>query len=259
VGHLYNYFFLVVFLIGVVTVFLASEVGWRLGTRREGHSASGNISALEQSLLGFLALIVGFTFLMALTRFEARREAVLNEANAISTTALRARLLPEPHRTESLKLLREYAQIRVDYIPTGKSFAEIPSLINRSTNIQEALWQQVKALSAKDNNMVPTGLFILALNEMIDNQGRRLSALRNFIPDVVLLSLFGIAAVACGFAGYASGLDPLRTRLPFFITASLVCSVVFVILDLDHPNVGFVTISQQPMIDTVASLSAFKD
>jgi hypothetical protein len=101
--------FLSFFLIGIAIAFLASEFGWRLGTRTEGHAASGNISALEQSLLGLLALIVGFTFLMALTRFEAWREAVLNEANAIGTTALRARLLPEPHRTESLKLLREYA------------------------------------------------------------------------------------------------------------------------------------------------------
>src|SRR3954468_20222302 len=71
--------------------------------------------------------------------------------------------------------------------------------------------------------MVPTGLFIQALNEMIDNQGKRLSALRNYIPDVVLLSLFGIAAVACGFAGYASGFDRFRTRLPVFITAFVVC------------------------------------
>ena len=70
--------------------------------------------------MGLLALIIGFIFLMALMRFEARREAVLNEANAIGTTALRARLLPAPHREESLKLLREYAQIRI--IPAGKSF-----------------------------------------------------------------------------------------------------------------------------------------
>src|SRR4051812_35025164 len=159
---------------------------------------------------------------MALTRFEARREAVLNEANAIGTTALRARLLPEPHRTESLKLLKQYAQLRIDYIPTGKSFAEAPDLIYRSNNIQEALWQHVKALSDKDKNMVPTGLFIQALNEMIDDQGKRFSALRNSIPDVVLLALFTIAAVSCGFAGYASALDPLRTRLPVFITALLV-------------------------------------
>ena len=101
--------------------------------------------------------------------------------------------------------------------------------------------------------MVPTGLFIQSLNEMIDDQGKRLSALRNYIPELVLISLFGIAAVVCGFAGYAGGLDPLRTRLPVFITAFLVCIVMFVILDLDRPNRGFITISQQPMIDTVAA------
>jgi hypothetical protein len=258
-GHLYNYPFLVGFLVGIAIVLLASELGWRLGIRAEGHGGSPNISALEQSLLGLVALVIGFTFFMALTRFEARRDAVLHEANAIGTTALRARLLPEPHRTESLKLLREYAQIRVDYIPSGKSFAELPNIIDRSSKIQEALWQQVKALSAKDNNMVPTGLFIQTLNEMLDNQGKRLSALRNSIPGEVVLSLFGIVAVACGFAGYASGLDPLRTRLPVFITVVLVCGVIFVILDLDRPNVGFITISQQPMIDTAASLSTFND
>jgi hypothetical protein len=250
-------FFLVIFSIGVALVFLASEIGWRLGIRTKGHGASGNISALEQSLLGLLALIIGFIFLMALMRFEARREAVLNEANAIGTTALRARLLPAPHRAESLKLLREYAQIRI--IPAGMSFAELPTLVDRSNQIHEGLWQQVKALSVKDNNMVPTGLFILALNEMIDNHGKRLAALQNFIPHSVLLMLSGIAAVACGFAGYASGLDPLRTRLPVFITAFLVCSVIFVVLDLDRPNVGFIIISQQPMIDTLASLSALSD
>jgi hypothetical protein len=257
VEYLSNHSFVVIFLIGTAIVFLATEFGWRVGIRTEGHGASSNISALEQSLLGLLALIVGFTFLMALTRFETRREAVLNEANAIGTTALRARLLPEPHRTESLKLLREYTQIRVDYISTGKSFAQVPAVIDRSNNIQEALWRQVKALSAKDNTMVPTGLFIQALNEMIDNQGKRLAALRDYIPLVVLLSLFGMAAVACGFAGYASGLDPLRTRLPVVITAFLISGVIYVILDLDRPNAGFITISQQPMIDTAATLSAF--
>jgi hypothetical protein len=87
-----------------------------------------------------------------------------------------------------------------------KSFADLPTVIDRSTNIQEALWQQVKAVSAKNNHLVPTGLFIQALNEVIDSQGKRLSALRNNIPKVVSLSLFGIAAVACGFAGMQAGL-----------------------------------------------------
>jgi hypothetical protein len=203
--------------------------------------------------------MIGFTFAMALTRFEARRDAVVAEANAIGTTALRARLLPQPQRTEALKLLREYAQLRVDYIPSGKSFAEFPALIDRSNQIQEALWQRAKTLAAKDNNIVPTGLFIQTLNEMIDNQGKRLAALRNYIPNIVLLSLLGITAAACGFAGYASGLEPRRTRLPVLITGVLVCAVIYVILDLDGPNVGFITINQQPMIDTVTSMAGFSD
>jgi len=258
-GHWYNYPLLVVFFAGVIFVLLASEIGWRLGKQNQGHGVSGNVSAVEQSLLSLLALMIGFTLLMALTCFETRRDAVLNEANAIGTTALRARLLPEPHRTESLRLLREYAQIRVDYISSGKSLAESMAVINRSNQIQEELWLHVKQLSVRNDKMVPTGIYIQTLNDMIDNQGRRLSALRNYIPDLVMISLFMVAAISCGFAGYASRLDPLRTRLPVIITAVLAITVIFVILDLDGPNVGFITISQQPMIDTVASLLAFTD
>ena len=256
--NLYAYSHLLLIFVGLGIVFAASEIGWQLGVRADGRGGH-NISALEQALLGLLALIIGFTFLMALTRFEERREGVLNEANAIGTTALRARLLPEPHRTEILKLLREYAQIRVDYIPSGKSFAEVPTIIDRSNAIHEALWQQAKAAAATDNNMVPTGLFIQALNDMIDGQGKRLSALRNHIPNIVLVSLLAITAIACGFAGYASGIEPRRTRLPVYIMGALICGVIFVILDLDRPNVGFITIDQQPMIDTAATIAAFSD
>jgi hypothetical protein len=107
--------------------------------------------------------------------------------------------------------------------------------------------------------MVPTGLFIEALNDMIDDQEKRLSALRNHIPNIVLLSLLAITAIACGFAGYASGIEPRRTRLPVYIMGALICGVIFVILDLDRPNVGFITIDQQPMIDTAATIAAFSD
>jgi hypothetical protein len=65
--------------------------------------------------------MIGFTFAMALSRFDARRNAVLMEANTIGTTALRARLLPEPHRAETVRLLREYVQIRFDVISSGRS------------------------------------------------------------------------------------------------------------------------------------------
>ena len=158
-------------------------------------------------MLGLLALMLAFTFSMALTRFEARRDAVVNEANAIGTTALRARLLPEPQRSATLKLLREYVQIRLDIVRSGTSLIELTRAVDRSNALHEALWQQAKAMAAKDKGFIPTGMFIQSLNEMIDDQGKRLSALRNRIPNPVLLTLFAIASIAGAFAGYASATD----------------------------------------------------
>jgi len=129
----------------------------------------------------------------------------LLEANAIGTTALRARLLPEPHRKEVLKLLRDYVRVRLDITQRTPSLADLEAAIKQSNDIQEALWREAMAISAVDQNMVPTGLFIQTLNEMIDDQAKRLAALRNRIPNIVLLTLFGIAAVVCGFAGYTRG------------------------------------------------------
>src|SRR3954453_18724021 len=172
----------VVFLGSLALIWGVSEVGWRRGLRGDGRST--NIDTLEGAMIGLLALIIGFTFAMALTRFEARRDAVLQEANAIGTTALRARLLPEPHRAESLKLLREYVQVRLDAFQSGHSLADMKTAVERSNAVQEALWKQARAVGEQDKALVPTGLFIQSLNQMIDTQGVRLAALRNRIPSI---------------------------------------------------------------------------
>src|SRR5262245_3996018 len=187
---LYQYSLLTILLAGTALILATSEIGLRIGRHvrrnREDHAPS-----LEGPMLGLLALIVGFTFAMALSRFEARRDAVLSEANAIGTTALRARLLPEPHRAEVLKLLREYVKIRVDVTQQSNPRANSAATIERSNAIQESLWLHAKAVAEKDNAMVPTGLFIQTLNDMIDSQAKRLAALRNRVPNIVVLALFG--------------------------------------------------------------------
>jgi hypothetical protein len=202
-----------------------------------------HVATLESAILALLALMVSFTFAMALSRFEGRRDAVLNEANAIGTTALRARLLPAPHNTQALKLLREYVQVRLDITQRVPSAAQLNDAIARSSALQESLWQQAQAVAAKDAGMVPTGLFIQTLNEMIDNQEKRLTAARNRVPNIVLIALYGIATVASAFTGYASGLEARRSRLPVYLTGMLVSTVILLIQDLDRPNTGFITVS----------------
>jgi len=247
-----------ILIVSLVAIFAATEIGRQFGLLA-ARKKRENISTIEGAILGLLALLIAFTFSMALSLFEVRRDALLNEANAIATTALRARLLPAPHNAESLKLLREYIRIRLDLAQSVPSPPEMTAATARSNAIQEALWQQVKAVAATDNAMVPTGLFIQSLNEMIDDQEKRLSAVANRVPNIILIALYGIAIFAGAFSGYASGLEVQRARLPIYAMAVLVAAMILLIQDLDRPNAGFIRVSQQPMLDAAASLSGFSD
>ena len=253
-----DYDLLVIFPISVIVILGASEVGRWLGGRA-ARRGEDSVSTLEGAILGLLALMIGFTFAMALSRFEARRDAMLIEANALGTTALRARLLPAPHNAEAMKLLREYVQLRLDITRRPPSPQELSAMISRSNAIQEALWQQAKAVAAIDNAMVPTGIFIHSLNEMIDNQEKRLTAVHNRLPGIILTALYGVATIAVGFAGYTSGLQARHSRLPVYITGILVASMVLLIQDLDRPGAGFIRVSQEPMFNAAANIAAYSD
>jgi len=254
--RLHDYPLLAVFLVGLGIVLMATEAGRRLGMRA-GNRGDDNFNTLEAAIIGLLALMIGFTFAMALARFDSRRDAVMDEANAIGTTALRARLLPAPHDRQVLELLRDYVQVRLDLTLRVATPADLENTIGRSNQVHEALWRQAMTVAAANNAMVPTGLFIQALNDMIDNQGKRLAAVRNHVPDVVIVALFGVAAVASAFSGYARGQVRRRSIIPSYVVALLVCGVILLILDLDRPSAGFIEVSQQPMIDTAASLDSY--
>jgi hypothetical protein len=250
-----------IFVVSLVAIFGASEIGRLLGLRATGKGGE-DVTTLEGAALGLLALMIGFTFAMALARFEARRDAVLDEANKIQTAALRARMLPAPYAAEALKSLRDYVKIRLDLIQRARSeggvkLVDLKATVARSNEIQEALWKNAMAQAAKYNWLVPTGLFIQSLNEMFDSQEKRLDALYARVPNVVILTLYVAAIVAFLFAGYTNGLQARRVRLPIYVMAVLVSMVILLIQDLDRPNAGFIIISQQPMIDTAASIEAY--
>jgi hypothetical protein len=133
-----NYPLLAIFLISLGIILAVIEIGRWLGLRAAARNGA-NDSTLEAAVLGLLALMISFTFAMSLSRFEARRDAVLDEANAIGTTALRARLLPAPHDIESLKLLQDYVQLRLEVTQGVASPLDLETAITRSNAIQEGL------------------------------------------------------------------------------------------------------------------------
>ena len=149
------------------------------------------LSILAAPSIGLLALMIGFTFAMSLSRFEARRTAVLEEANAIGTAALRGSMLAEPYSTAVAPLFKEYAQLRVAHRGAALGSQQNAERLRRSTELQDSLWQQAMRAAKSNQSVVPTGLFIQALDVMIDAHEARLTADRNNVPAVVFLMLEG--------------------------------------------------------------------
>ena len=147
------------------------HIGRRLRAQGDTPEEYG-LHGLDNAALGLLALLIGFTLAMALSRYEARRAGVLDEANAIGTTVLRARLQPEPYRSELDRLLRAYVQTRLDLIRTG----DLRSTIARSNALQEQLWNQTAALAAASTQPLMASLFVQTLNDTIDLQQTRITA-----------------------------------------------------------------------------------
>jgi hypothetical protein len=238
--------------ITVLMMMAAAEVGRFLGmrwARQRPDTAAPDLTTLESAGLGLLALLIGFSFVMALTRFDARLRGVLDEANAISTTELRARLLPEPQATEARKLLGDYIRVRIDLIRSPGDAASFDQAVQRSTQLQADLWQCAVAATAADPRAVSTGLFVNSLNEMIDLQEIRLAAGRNRVPPAVLVLLDGVAIVAIALSSYVGGLAGRWGRIPHLIIAVMIGTVIAMVYDIDRSRSGLITVSQQTMLN----------
>lgn len=240
-----------IFGLSLVGLVAALEAGRQMGRRAAGRD---DVTTLEAAVLGLLALMIGFSVSLAIGRFDARRDAIVDEGNAIGTLGLRATLLPPDEAAEALARLIPYTELRMGLTASADHPAEMGATIDRSNQLLAELWTQARRLAVRNPNMVPTGLYIDALNALIDMQEKRVNALRSRVPSIVLLALYGVAAVACGFAGYAIGLNRLRRRAPVYVVAVLIAAVILLIQDLDRPGTGFITVSQKPLLDALEGL-----
>jgi len=233
----------------VVVVFFSVEAGFRLGKRRSrdpDHEPETPVVSIAGATLGLLAFMLAFTFGMAESRYEARRLLVIDEANAIGTTYLRAGFLPEPQRSKIRGLLREYVTVRTEVVKTGK----IAAAIARSEELQNRLWTETVALAEKTPGSIVAGLFIQSLNEVIDLHTKRVMAgSRSRIPGIVWVGLSLVTILAMAAMGYQEGLDGKRSPVAT-ITLVLAFSAVFLLIaDLDRPQEGWLKVDQQATMD----------
>ena len=234
----------------LVSFLAAIEISFRFGHRRAAveERLRAHVGALQAALLGLLALLLGFAFAMAVSRFDTRKALVLEESNAIGTTYLRARLLPEPQRQELKQLLRAYVDARLAFYDAGTDANRLGAASSAAAQLSERLWSIAASLAEKEPRSVPLGLFVESLNDVIDLHEKRLQALENHVPEAVLYLLYGVAAVALGFIGYGCGLDHQRRAVSTALVSVLIALVLMVIIDIDRPRRGLIKVSQDSMV-----------
>jgi hypothetical protein len=199
-------------------------------------------------VLGILGLLLGFTFSMAIERYDGRRALVIDEANAIRTTWLRAGLLPEAHRKEVKDLLRDYLGIRLNSRAALRDPAKMTEGLRRSAEIQSTLWRHAEASAVEEPNDI-TATFFDPLNDLIDVDTERLAASRNRIPAGVWIILGLVAVVGCVMSSYAAGFSGVRSPFTNVVLPLLLSGVMLLIFDLTNERHGFIDVSLQPLID----------
>jgi hypothetical protein len=247
---LYEADLLVLYPVTIALIAGAAEFGAWLGRR---HSASASnetdIGTLTGAALGLLALLLGFSFSLALSRFDARRTLVLEEANAIGSTANFALMLPQTAQKPILDLLRDYTNVRIG-LGVPHDPAKLERDIARSLDLQAKLWQQAVAVTATAPQSLSAYRFVASLNEVNNIHESRLSALRYHVPGAVMFVLIGISMVAMGFTGYHAGGQENRGRVATLIMSLMVAVVIMLIVDLDQPARGLIEVPARALVDT---------
>jgi hypothetical protein len=240
-------------LIGITLVILLSvEVGYRVGRFRGSrvHEMETPVGEMVAATLGLLAFILAFTFGLAATRFDTKRQLLVDEANAVGTTYLRAAMLPE-RREEIRALLRDYVDVRIEAVKPGK----LEEAVRQSESLQNRLWEQTVPIAAKNPNSIIVGLFVQSLNEVIDLHMKRLTAeVRNRIPFAIWAALYGISILSFGAMGYHSGLTGTTRSLVIIAVAFTFSVMIVLIADLDRSQEGILKVSQQALIDVRQSM-----
>jgi hypothetical protein len=205
-----------------------------------------DFSVIVAGCLTLLGLIIGFTFSMALGRYDQRKTYEAEEANAIGTEYVRADLLPSAEAAKVHDLLRSYLDQRVRFYTT-RDLQQIQQIDAYTAQLQNDLWTTVKVCAGAQPTPV-VALVVSGMNDVLNSQGYAQAAWRNRIPYGAWVLLV-IIAIGCNFlVGYGSH----RTERDLFLILPLAISIsFFLIADIDSPRRGLIHVQAQ----NLASLS----
>jgi hypothetical protein len=224
--------------------------GNRRAVKAEMREDFGIILAATLTLLG---LIVGFTFSMALNRYDQRKNYEEEEANAIGTEYLRAGLLPAADAAKVRSLLLNYLDQRILFYET-RDEQKLSKIDAQTAKLQAELWSAVQAPAAAQPNQV-VALAVSGMNDVLNSQGYTQAAWWNRIPFAAWGLMAAIAICSVALVGYGARNPKAESKL-LLILPLVVSIAFFLIADIDSPRRGLIHVKPQNLLSLSQSLRA---
>jgi hypothetical protein len=239
----------------IVLLSLAAALG-AVGLQRAiplSEDARDNYNVVQGATLTLLALLIGFTLSMAVSRYDQRKDYEEEEANAIGTEYLRSDLLGDQRSAQVKSLLRAYIQLRIDYYKT-RDAEELATINGKTARLQDQLWRNTRDTAISQPTPV-TALAVAGMNDVLNTQGYTQAAWLNRIPVSAWTLMIAIAFFSNLMQGYGVRGTTGRRILLFIlpITVSLSLSLI---ADIDSPRGGLIRVVPQNLISLQQSLTA---
>jgi hypothetical protein len=229
-----------------VGMLLLLEVGRRAGARRLTHDSEGakaGTGAIEGAVFALLGLLIAFTFSGAASRFDDRRQLIIDETNDIGTAYLRVDLLPAAAQPARRALFRNYVDSRLDVYRNVPDVEATREALARSSKLQGEIWRQSVAAGQLEGAPTSATMLLLpALNQMIDITTTRTMAALMHPPPVIFAMLYVLALVAALLAGFGMAGSRSRSWIHMIGFAAVMAAAVYVIIDIEYPRLGLIRV-----------------
>ncbi|HLW88954.1 MAG TPA: hypothetical protein VKR57_10715 [Terriglobales bacterium] len=250
--NIVNFPFLV-FVSSLIALWLSAIAGSyvRIKLRPLADDQRDEFGVVQAAALTLLGLLIGFTFSMATSRYEQRKNYEEAEANAIGTEYVRADLLPDSQATRVRELLRSYLDQRILFY-TARHESQLQQINATTAQLQSQLWSVVQARAASQATTL-MALVVSGMNDVLNSQGYTQFAWNNRIPFEAWVLLAVIASGCNLLIGYGSH----RTRTLLFLVVPLAVSIsFFLIADIDSPRGGVIRVQPQNLLILAQSMQA---
>lgn len=242
----------------LAVLLLGLEGGFRAGLRRYRMRGKGDKTERGDvtlaSMFAVLGLVLAFTYSFSLSRADLRKQAILNETNAIGTAFLRAGLAPESGGKELRERLLDYARTRSVTAENAANSVQMRQTIARSLTAQAQLWPATVRL-VQGGMQGPIGVSIVqAVNDVVDAHSLRIAVIFDRLPDAVLAMLVFIAAASMSVAGYNAGLRGRMNRLRMTVFTLVLAALMLTITDFDRPLSGAIQVSHHSLVALIENM-----